>query len=117
VSGTGSLYSARGVGFEIFGARGIGLQALASAAEHEAPSRAEKILTTVVYSPSKSVSCRSGSPPVVCLIFVFSYLLKSKLKIRDEYFGIELVLCDLYITRFDLTKDFHVTLSSLMFSS
>jgi len=48
VSGTGSFYSARG----------IGLQASAGAAKHEARSRAGKILTTVVDSPSKSVSCR-----------------------------------------------------------
>jgi len=45
---TGSFYSARGVV----------LQASASAAEHEARSRAGKILTTVADSPPKSVSCR-----------------------------------------------------------
>jgi hypothetical protein len=48
VSATGSFYSARC----------IGLQASVGAAEHEARSRAGKILATVVDSPSKSVSCR-----------------------------------------------------------
>ena len=62
---TGSFYSARGVV----------LQASASAAEHEARSRAGKILTTVADSPPKSVSCRWGSLPAVFWIFVCSYLL------------------------------------------
>jgi len=50
VSGTGSIYSARG----------IGLQASAgvAASEHQEWSRAGKILATVMDSPSKSVSCR-----------------------------------------------------------
>jgi len=42
----------------VYSARGIGLQVSAGAAEHEARSRAAKILATMVDSPSKSVSCR-----------------------------------------------------------
>ena len=60
------------------------MQALPGAAEHKQRSRAGKILTTVVESPSKSVSCWWGSPSAVFLIFVCSYLLESKLRIRDE---------------------------------
>jgi len=74
VSGTGSFYSARG----------IVLQASEGAAEHKARSRAGKILTTVMDSPSKSVSCRLGSPAAAFLILVCSNLLESKLRIRDE---------------------------------
>ena len=60
------------------------LAGVGGAAEHEARSRAGKIFTTVVNSPSKSVSCQWGSPPAVFLIFVCSYLLESKLRIRDK---------------------------------
>jgi len=49
-------------------------------------------------------NCRWGSPRAVFLIFLCSYLLESKLLVlRDLY--LELVLCDLYLTKFDLTKD------------
>jgi len=67
---TESFYTSRRMGVLAFrwywlarGIGGIGLQASAGAAEHEARSRAEKILATVVDSPSKSVSCRWGSSP------------------------------------------------------